>query len=219
MSEFHQIIETIREFRPSILSDPLGTLSILADALQEQSDLGEEAAHALRYWRDIRTGLREPDPKWETWFVTAMEKYGPPEVVSRGEQGAYLTLRGRLLTMFTEAECFRIVTVAPLASHPIFTVAIREVQWDALYKLNHAVFSNTQDLTLDFRESTHIFFTGVVRAVELIEMPNLRNLGIHAIANRHTASLRGRASVAMMEAVAKKRIPKGTRLWWNGEPA
>lgn len=218
MNEFHRILSMVQEFRPAILSDPLGSIPILADALQELGELGEESAHAIRYWCGIRNGLRKQDKKWEKWYIDVMEKYGKSELAFRGETGTFLRLRGRLLTMFTEAECFRVISTPELSAHPIFTVAIREVQWEALQKLSHPVFSNTQDLTLDFRESTHIFYTGVVYACERIYMPNLRNIGIYAVSNRQTAALKGRTSVTLMDAVAKGRIPKGTRLWWNGEP-
>lgn len=219
MNEHHQIITTVAAFRKSMLEDPLGTLPVLADALRELGALGNEAGDAICYWRDCRYGVRKPEDKWDEWYSKVMEKYGSAEYTYKTpNREPSLKLDGRVLTMFTRAESWRTITPALLADHPIFTYTMREARWEGIYQLGSEVFRNTEDLTLDFRDSLDVFTMGVVASMDRLCMPRLKRINVIVVETRATGPLKGRTGAAIMEAFKEGRVPRGVQFFWNSEP-
>lgn len=219
MNEFRLILERIGLFKTSILADPYGNLPILSDNLRDDcGSLGEEAANAIDYWVRTRLDLDDRGPKWEEWLLRVMAKYGAiEEVRTHNGRGVQCTLRGRLLTFWTEAEFTREIIPEYISGHPIKLITIREANWYGFGLLEDKCVSQVDKLVLDFRESTNAFMVGVVRAIECLTMPQLRKIMVysHEARRGEYIGLKGKVGVALAEAVEQRRIPKGTEFWWN----
>lgn len=219
MEDWNQLLKLLVVYRPAVLLNPMGTLLVLADNLDEScGSLGQEAGKALRYWCAVRDGHQPQDPAYEEWFTRVMVKYGPAEVIARdGEQREVSRLCGRVLTYWTRVIFTNQVAPALIQDQPIVSVEIVRPLWNAIYLLGDPCWRNTQELTLDFRDG-HIRTLGVVRSLEALTMPCLRRIMIRVDVDRNSGSgIKGRAAVALNESVLKGEVPRGVELWWNGE--
>lgn len=219
MEDWSLLLKLLVEYRPAVLLDPMGTLPVLADNLEDScGSLGQEAANALRYWCRVRDGHQAQDSAYEEWFTRVMAKYGPAEVIGRdGEQREVSRLCGRVLNYWTRVIFTNQVSPALIQGQPIVSVEIVRPLWNAIYLLGDPCWRNTQELTLDYRDG-HIRTLGVVRGLESIMMPCLRRIMVHVDVDRNSGSgIKGRAAVALNESVLKGEVPRGVQLWWNGE--
>jgi hypothetical protein len=218
MNPLLTITAKIDEFRDALLADPLGTFPILADALQElPTDLGEEAAHAVRYWAGVRCGLRNWNREWEDWYLRIMAKYGAMTERHLAGDRVFCEMSGRMCHLFTCAEFWDRFDRKLTHRHPIFTLTFREMSWRCMEAFNEP-WPQVRELILDYRDSIDIQTIGVVHALERLEMPSLQKVMVQLPDTQHNRAVKGQAALAMMSLVTKKRIPKGTQLWWNDRP-
>lgn len=218
MNPLLDITDKIEQFRDMLLFDPLGTLPIMADALQElDTNLGEEAALALRYWVGVRCGAREWNREWEDWYLRVMAKYGSWTERHMAGNAVYAEMSGRLCHLFTCAEFFGRFDAKLVQRQPIFTLTIRQMNWDCMVAFSEE-WPQVRELILDYRDSNDISTIGVVHGLEMVEMPALQKVMVHLPDTQHNRAVKGHAAITMMELVEKKRIPRGTHLWWNDRP-
>lgn len=220
MNPLRLITAKIDEFRDALLMDPLSTLPIMADALQElPTDLGEEAANAIRYWVGVRCRQRNWDREWEDWYLRVMKKYGSMTETyhARPDNAVVCELSGRMCHLFTSATFYARFDAPRVHRQPIFTLTMNGMNWSCMNAFYND-WPQVRELILDYRNSVDIQTIGVVYAFERLHMPALEKVMVHLPETRENAGTKGRAANALMMLVEKGRIPKGTQLWWNGKP-
>jgi hypothetical protein len=208
--DWSAVLATFRTMRPAVVQDAWLGLPILADQLDDMATPhSREAADAIRYWLDVSTNVRMRDKEWDEWYTRVISKYGALKIL---DNNGDTQLGGRVCYYMTHAFFRGRVDYRVFQNNPLVSLHFAKFNWGMMEILRNGNLRNIVDLTLDFDFSDDIVNVGVVRAVEVIDAPQLQELHLVATAREHDM-LKGMSSVALMD---NKKIPKPIKVTWNG---